>query len=239
MATISRKDSERILFGRLDPQEKPRYSVAQAARYLHVSPTTLRHWVRGRSYPKMGGSGFSRPLIETDRLLSFSNLVEAHVLRALRVDHGIRMSAVREALDYAGKEFGIGRLLLSRELLATPGNVLLERYDQLVNLGRSGQLAARQLLEAHLRRIEWDRSGLPVRLFPASSMDVEELPARKIVVIDPRISFGRPIVASRGVRTSAIVSRIDAGEPPAVVAQDYQLEPDEVEAAILYERAAA
>jgi uncharacterized protein (DUF433 family) len=240
-------DVERRLYGGLEPRDKPRYTLAQAARYLHLSPATLRSWIRGRSYPRASGAGYFAPLLKTGERLSFSHLIEAHVLRALRVDQKVTMSAVREALDYAEKEFRIERLLLSQELLTTPGNVFLERYGQLINLGRSGQLAAEQVLKAHLRRIEWDGAGLPARLFPASSMELEalalsvpvSLETRKVIVIDPRISFGRPVVASRAIRTSAIVGRIDAGEPPDTVAQDYRLEPYEIEAAILYERSAA
>ena len=233
----SRDESLRILYGGLDPQNKPRYTLAQAARYLHLSPSTLRSWVRGREYPKSDGTGSFKPLIKADSLLSFSNLVEAHVLRALRVDHSVQMSAVRKALDYAQRSFKIKRLLLSQELLAAPGNVFIERYGQLVNLGLSGQLAVKHLLAAQLKRVEWDPSGLPCRLFPAP---LEGLGAsgRKLIVIDPQISSGNPIVASRAVRTSVIVNRIDAGESPESVAEDYQLEPSEVEAAILYERAA-
>lgn len=248
---ISQKESERLLYGEVSPRDKPRYTLAQAARYLSIAPATLHSWVRGRDYPRAGGAGRSEPLIRAADRLSFSNLIEAHVLRALRVNHRVKMAAVREALVYAEQEFRIERLLLSRELLAIPGNVFLERFGELINLGRSGQLAAKQLLEAHLRRVEWDGVGLPIRLFPASSVDLEALAegmksrgakpsdASKIIVIDPQVSFGNPIVASRGIRTSAIAGRIDAGESPETVAQDYRLEPYEVEAAILYEREAA
>jgi uncharacterized protein (DUF433 family) len=241
---ISQKESKRLLYGDLSPRDKPRYTLAQASRYLKIAPATLHSWVRGRT-------GRSEPLIRAGERLSFSNLIEAHVLRALRVNHRVKMAAVREALAYAEREFRIERLLLSRELLAAPGNVFLERFGQLINLGRSGQLAAKQLLEAHLRRVEWDGSGLPVRLFPASSVELEVLAeemesrganpgkAREIIVIDPQLSFGNPIIASRGIRTSAVAGRIDAGESPETVAQDYRLEPYEVEAAILYEREAA
>lgn len=236
----NRKRSAKVLYGDAPPQDKPRYTLAQAARYLHLSPSTLRSWIRGRDYPKGSTQEHWPRLIQAGDLLSFNNLIEAHVLRALRVDHKVRMPAVREALDYAQREFGIERLLLSRELLAAPGNVFLERFGQLINLGKSGQLAARHLLEAHLHRVEWDLAGLPARLFPVGSYDVETLNhARKLIVIDPKVSFGRPVLVSRGIRTSAVVDRIDAGESLEVVAQDYQLEPDEIEAAILYEKTAA
>lgn len=235
-----REESYRLLYGDSSPQDKPRYTLAHAARYLHLSPSTLRSWVRGRQYPRGGGREHWPRLIKAEDRLSFNNLIEAHALRALRVDHKVQMSAVREALDYAEREFGISRLLLSRELLATPGNVFLERFGQLVNLSRSGQLAARQLLAAHLRRVEWDLSGLPARLYPVDSYDVETLnQARRVILIDPRISFGRPVVASRAIRTSDIVGRINAGEDREAVAEDYRLQLYEIDAAIQYEEKAA
>ena len=76
-----------------DPRESPVYSMAEAARYLRLAPATLRSWILGRPYPKHAGAGFSHPLISIvdrkDQLLSFTNLVEAHVLAALRADHGL------------------------------------------------------------------------------------------------------------------------------------------------------
>jgi len=51
------------------------------------------------------------------------------------------------------------------------------------------------------------------------------------VVIEPRRGFGQPIVARRGVRVEDVVHRLLAGEPRAVVADDFGLEQAEVEAA--------
>lgn len=235
-----RTDSFRLLYGDFAPEEKPRYSVARAAEYLSISPSTLRSWVRGRTYPKGGDIVTWPPVIKAGNLLSFNNLFEAYVLRALRVDHGVKMAAVRQALDYAEREFGIPRLLLSRELQAAPGNVFLERFGQLINLNLSGQLAAKELLSAVLERVARNPSGLPARIFPAGSYDISSLRlAPKLVTIDPAVSFGRPILTSKGIRTAVIVGRIDAGEEPHFVANDYGLTPEEINAAIFYERAAA
>ena len=41
-----------------------------------------------------------------------------------------------------------------------------------------------------------------------------------------------------GVSTEAIAERIDAGETVADLAKDYDLKPEEIEEAVLYERAA-
>ena len=220
-----------------EADERPRYSVAQAARYVQISPTTLRSWVVGRPYPTSEGHRYSKPLIirpvPGDLRLSFSNLREAHVLRSLRTRHEVPMAAVRAALDYAADELKIQRLLLSRELMADAGSVFIERLGQLIDLSRSGQIAMKEMLDGHLSRIQWE----PIRLFPVVA--ARGLSGPRIVGIDPQVSFGRPFIVGKGVRTSTIVERLDAGEDREAVAADYGLEDFEIDEAILYERAAA
>lgn len=220
------------IYGNYLPQGTPAYSVTEAARYLHIAPATLRSWVFGRTYPREIGAGFFEPLIQpaADRLLSFANLVEAHVLRALRTEHGVSIRAVRTALDCARQAYGVERVLLCRELWTTGGELFLEKYGELVNLSRSGQMALRMMLEESLRRVEWDQD-IPTRLYPF-------LKDSKIIAIDPHISFGRPVILRRGISTAVIADRIDAGESIVDVAKDYDLKPTEVKTAILYERAA-
>jgi uncharacterized protein (DUF433 family) len=220
--------------------ERPRYSIAQAARYIRISPTTLRSWVAGRPYPTSGGQRYSPPLVlrpdPEDPRLSFLNLVECHVLRALRTRHDVPMAAVRTALDYAENEFKIKRLLLKDELRTAAGTVFIERLGQLIDLGRSGQIVIQELLQGHLQRIERDLEGMPLRLFPVNT--ARGLDGPKIVSIDPRISFGHPFITGKGVRTQTIVERLDAGESREALAADYQLNDAEIDEAILYERAA-
>lgn len=222
----------------VDRRDSPAYPLTEAARYARLAPATLRSWVVGRAYPKRDGKGFFQPLIHpadpTRQILSFNNLVEAHVLRALRTEHGVSIQAVRSALKYAEKEFRIGRLLLREELRTTAGELFLERYGELVSLSRSGQLAMRKLLEAYLARVEWEKS-FPVRLYPFLSGEIVD---PRPVAIDPAIAFGRPILVRTSIATSTIAERIDVGESVADVAADYDLTHEEVEEAVLYERAA-
>lgn len=223
-----------------DPRDLPIYPLAEAARYLRLSPATLRSWVAGRTYPRTSDHGYSEPLVvrpeQTDSRLSFHNLVEAHVLRALRVAHRVPMPEIRTALSYAEEHFGIDRLLIRKDLKAAPGSLFLDKYGQLINLGRAGQLAMKRLLEAHLRGIEHDFQGLPCRFYPLPAE--HSLASPKLIVINPRISFGRPVLAGSSVSTATIADRIDAGESIEEVARDYGLANDEVEEAIVYERAA-
>ena len=225
---------------RADIRDQPAYSVAEAARYLKVAPATLRSWFAGRPYQRVTGLAHSAPLIRPASnpppTLSFWNLIEAHVLRSLRTDHGVRMDALRRAISYSQQSLKIERLLLSPQLRTDAGKLLLERYGELIELSASGQIAMRRLLKEHLDRVEWDKWKFPVRLYPVTSSEM--MAAGRPISIDPHIAFGRPVLAQRGVTTGVIVERIDAGEAPADLAADYDLSIGEIEEAVLYERVA-
>jgi uncharacterized protein (DUF433 family) len=216
------------------------YTLAEAARYARLPVATLRSWVLGRQYPTAEGKAEFPPLIRPasrkPSWLSFSNLIEAHVLRSLRAEHGVSVKELRRALSYAEKSLGIDRLLLRPELRTDAGRVFLVRYGELIDLTASGQLAMRKLFEEHLKRIEWDSSRFPVRLYPFLSASAPS--ADRPIVIDPRIAFGRPVVVSKGIATSTIAERVDAGESVNDIAADYELAQSEIEQAVVYERAA-
>jgi uncharacterized protein (DUF433 family) len=158
------------------------------------------------------------------------------VLRSLRTEHGVPLPAVRKALGYAERELQIDQLLLREELRTLGGEIFLDRYGELINLSASGQLAMRKVFEAHLKRVEWGPMRSPVRLYPF--LLTEGAGDAKPIIIDPAISFGRPVVGRAFVSTQSIVDRIDAGEDVAEVARDYDLTQQAVEEAVLYERAA-
>jgi len=126
--------------------------------------------------------------------------------------------------------------LLRPELRADAGRVFLDRYGELIELTASGQLAMRRLFDEHLKRIEWDSSRFPVRLYPFLSASAPS--SERPIMIDPRIAFGRPVVASRGITTSTIAERVDAGESLNDIATDYDLAQSDIEEAVVYERAA-
>lgn len=220
-------------------RDKPAYAMAEAARYLKLPPATLRSWVVGRPYPTKTDARHFKPLIQpavkAPPTLSFYNLIEAHVLRSLRTDHGVAVRELRKAITYAEKVLKVDRLLLRKDLCTDGGRVFLDEYGKLINLTASGQLAMRVLLEEHLRRVEWDESQFPLRLYPFVSGQAS---LSRPIAIDPQIAFGRPVIIKVGVSTAVIAERIDAKERLQDVANDYDLTPQEVEQAVLYERAA-
>lgn len=224
-----------------DVREVPAYTYPEASRAVNIPRSTLRAWVRGQTYRRKEDTGFFEPVIQRpdadDPRLSFTNLIEAHVLRALRTTHDVSMAAVREALDVAESEFGIERLLIHRQLRTSAGDLFLDRYHQIVTLSKSQQLVMRQMFEKYLARVEYDETDLPEKFFPLTEGPLSS-DSPRIIALTPYVSFGRPVVLRRGVSTSAIRSRFDAGESVEHIAADYGLEESEVQEAVRYEVAA-
>jgi len=217
--------------------ERPLYTAAEAARFLGIPVSTVRSWIAGRRFPTREGVKHAAPVIHLPKhegiyRLSLNNLVELFVLRTLRTQHAVRLQDIRRALDYAERELGIERLLIHPELKTTGGDLFIEFYGQLISLNRSGQVALKEVLKDALERVEWEKN-YPVRLF----LPVPAREDRKSVYVDPRIRYGRPAVG--GVETRVIAARVDAGEDPGELAEDYSLPPEVIMDALVFESALA
>lgn len=217
-----------------DLREMPAYGINEASHYLGIPNATLRSWVLGRHYPTGGGKRFFKPIIELpdkeQRLLSFGNLVEVHVLDAIRRAHGVALWRVRKAVDYLKKELGSRHPLAEQKFVTDGVDLFVEMFGQLVNISREGQLVIKELIQAHLRRIERDPLGVPIRLYPFTRERKADEP--KTIVIDPYISFGRPVLAGTGIATTIIAQRYKAGESIEELAEDYGRSRSEIEEAI-------
>ena len=217
-----------------DLREMPAYGINEAAHYLGIPKATLRSWVLGRPYPTGAGERFFRPIIELPDgeqwLLSFENLVEAHVLDAIRRVHGVTFWRVRKAVEYLKTKLA-SKHPLAEQKFATDGvDLFVEVFGRLVNVSREGQLAIRDLIQAYLQRIERDPIGAPVRLYPFTRERKPDEP--KIIVIDPSISFGRPVLVGTGIATTIIAQRYQAGESVEELAEDYGRSRSDIEEAI-------
>ena len=218
-----------------DVRDRPAYTVSEAAGYLKIPAPTLRSWVQVLNRSDVPRPNLSGPLIEpacaSPLRLSFNNLVECYTLRALRTKHGVSVKFALVATDTAKRACRTERLFLSDQLRTGAGEIFLEKYGELINVTKAGQLAMKAVLEALLKSIDRDEYRLPKRFFP---LDGE----KREIVIDPYVAFGRPVIASRGVSTGAIVARLDANETEEEIANDYNLTLDDVRRAAIYEKAA-
>lgn len=218
-----------------DKYNRPRYSTFEVARYVGVPESTLRFWVVGRPYPKRtGGRGFSGPLIngpDNSDHLSFVNLVEAHILQCIKFDHDIGPKEVRKTLDYLSQELNSDHPLIEYEFTTHGSALLVRELEKLLSASSWGQYNFPEILEDKLEDVEW-RDGKLFRLFPRSK------DTKRLIVMNPSLSSGRPVVSGSGVLASVIWRRHQGGESIETLARDYRLEPKAIKAAVEFTKAA-
>lgn len=221
--------------------DDPAYTASEAARILDLPVATLRAWCFGQAGRSTSGTKTRfrqviRPADAQDRLLSFANLCELHVLSAIRRNHKIPLPKVRASLDYVRAELGSERPLLDRDFKTNGIDLFVRHASKLLNVSQQGQEALRGEFEMALARIERDRKGTPVRLFPFSRSSTTSKGQPRTVVIDPRLSFGRPVLSKVAVPTEVIVDRFRTGDSVAEMAGDYGVGKEEIEEALRFEQ---
>lgn len=210
-------------YGGKDPRDLPNYPLLEVAQCIRVNPQTLARWIR---HPAL-----FRPAKVSPPTLSFWNLVEAATVRVMRRNHKVPMSRVRAALEYVEKKLGIERPLIHQGFLTDGVDLFVERFSALENVSRGGQLAMRVVLEKALSRVEVDADGLAGRFYPWAGHPDEP----KVVIVDPRVSFGRVCLIGTGIPTGVLTERYNAGDSIEHLAEDYGIHPDKVEAGIAWE----
>jgi uncharacterized protein (DUF433 family) len=108
--------------------------------------------------------------------------------------------------------------LIAEEVRAVGVAVARALPDVVTGRGGSVRIDAQQLAAA------LDRAGL--LLTEARRREIEQVALRAerdpVVTVDPQVRFGRPHV--KGISVGAVVEHLLAGEDPAAVADDYNLD---------------
>ena len=222
--------------------DEPAYRSGEAAHILMLPAATIRAWCFGHDYRERGGGSrklFSRviePADPAERLLSFTNLCELHLLGVIRRHHRVRLSQVRSAVEYMREGLGEQRPLASGRFRTNGVDLFIEHAGNLLNVSKRGQESLRDDFERALERVEFAAAGSPVRLFPYSRATTPVAYQPKTVVVDPKLSFGRPVLAGIHVRTQVIESRFQAGDSISEMAEDYGLRVEDIEEALRFEQ---
>jgi uncharacterized protein (DUF433 family) len=224
-----------------DLRAVPSYGIAESAHYLGICESTLRSWLYGRPYPTRSGTvkrttAIIHPADPRNGILSFYNLVEAHVLLFHRQVYGIRLPAVRAAVEHVRKTLGLKRPLIHQVFYTDGKDLFINELEKevIIDASKRGQLGIWQILNLYVQRIEWDKEGFARKLLPvrASQMNGPR------IVIDPKISFGRPVLVGTGITASVLWHRKRLGENIDDISKDYGLDRSAVEEAISYYKAA-
>jgi uncharacterized protein (DUF433 family) len=208
--------------------ELPLYGLAESALYLRVPMTTLEYWVfgRGRNIRPMIKAASRQP-----RSLSFMNLLECHMLVAMKRIYDLKLPKIRRAIVHLQSSSQFRHPLIEQPLYTDRKDVLIKELDQLLNISRGGQYVIPKILDIHLERIEYDQGRFNFYPFVRERSAQEP----KYIVINPSIGFGKPVIAGTGISTSVIASRFNARESVPDLAKEYGLQETQIEEAIRWE----
>jgi uncharacterized protein (DUF433 family) len=140
-------------------------------------------------------------------------------------------------VDYLRRTFNTTRPLAHEQFETDGIDLFVEKMGSLIGATQEGQIQMRDIIRDRLERVHRDPKGVPEKivLFPARREKTESAD----VVIDPRLSFGRPVLDRFGVRTAILAERFDAGDDIDVLAREYSAPPEAIQNAIRCERRAA
>jgi len=218
----------------VDARELALYTSADAACYLDINPQTLATWLWGRSYPTTTGERFFAPLIEPadpdNKLLSFFNLAELHVLAATRYTHHVNMKSVRAAMDTVVEKYTSDHPLLSIDFKTNGKDLFAERVDENENLSTPGQLNFKPIMDLFLEHVVRDEHDLVKKIFPL----IAGQPDDRVISITYGISSSQPVIDGSGVPAWLIHSRYQGGEEMDSIADDFDIPVAKIQRAIDY-----
>jgi uncharacterized protein (DUF433 family) len=165
------------------------------------------------------------------------NLLESHMLSSMRKNYNLRLPKVRKALRTLAEMYPSPHPLIDRQLETDTVDVFIREHgDELLNLNKPQQRSFKDIINVYLQRIERTEHGL-LNFFPFGEKASASEP--KIIVINPGISFGRPVISGTGIPTAVIASRFHARDSVSELAKEYGRTDAEIEEAIRWESRAA
>jgi uncharacterized protein (DUF433 family) len=212
------------------------YTLKDVERLTGAEAREVSRWLFGYTYK----DGSSPPLWTTqlaeldERVIGFRDLLELRVVKAFR-NHSVSLRVIRAAIENAKLIFGDYPFTANRFL--TDGKTVF--YEALKEHGEVEltDLVKRQLVFEHIVRpelyagIEFAADGQAKRWFP--------LKQSSAVVLDPEISFGKPVLTEYGVRTDLVAETYKTEKSKKMTASLYGIPLSAVDAAIRYERLVA
>ena len=127
-----------------DLRYEPMYTFIEVSRYARIQPVTLKLWTKGIIEP---------PSHKILAPLSFINLIESHVLIALRRTHQVPMQRIRRAVEWLQQQYGSAHPLAELNLETDGYDVFVRELDLPINASRRGQSGFPEILARYLRRI--------------------------------------------------------------------------------------
>lgn len=206
------------------------YTLPQAARLIRASPVKMRRWLFGAPNQRAVIDHDYQP-IEGAYSLSFLDLIEARFIRAFR-DTGVTLQHLRKVADKARLDLDTAHPFASARFVTDGRRIILEEIDPNGRARLVDYLANQITFEQFIRRSILAGVSFNARDLAQSWRPDDRTPA---IIIDPRRSFGAPIIDRTGTPTETIVRSVRAEGDPEKTATLFELTGDEVSQASRFE----
>jgi uncharacterized protein (DUF433 family) len=224
---ITRRAPNRPQLGTDDPRiARAVFNLRETAAYLDLSRSTVHRWAQpgNGTHPLIT----SLPTVHREATIPFIGFAEAYVLSSFR-KAGLPLQRIRPAVEILAKEIGVDHALASKSLYTDGAEVLFDYGSRngsqdLMDLTvvRTQQRQFTKVVKGYLKRIEYGGDGW------AESIRLSTYSAAEVIV-DPRVGFGLPLLATGGARVEDLVDRFQAGDSVGEIAADFGVPADQVE----------
>lgn len=212
------------------------YVLRDARRLAGVPEAVSRRFVRHyKGELGLWGGGHQR--LGERYYVTFRDLMELRVINAFR-SVGLRWPVIVRTAVYGRDRFETDYPFSDRRFQTDGREVFEWGVAGLEQVSGSGQLAFERVVGPSLFEPLEYLDDAPVRWYPAE--DWGEIGIGRSVVVDPKRSFGAPVVTDGHIPTSTLYwNFIAEGEDAELVARSYEISVDAVLRAVAFEEAAA
>ena len=208
------------------------YSVGEVESLTGVPRVLSRRFIKlykGRF--GLWGGGEQR--LANSYYVTFRDLLELRYIHAFH-EAGVTWQRIRRTAEYAGKRFKTDFPFSDVRFKTDGAEIFAATDDGLEAVSRYGQLVFEEILGERLFSPLDYENNVPVRWYPAEEWGM--LNVGRAVMVDPRISFGVPVVVDCHIPTETLyLSVLAEGMDFEVVARHYEVSSESVRYAVAFQ----
>jgi uncharacterized protein (DUF433 family) len=215
------------------------YTVSEASRLTNVSPQRIRRWLKGYEFRVKHGRHRS-PAVWNSQLdpidhaiaLGFLDLLEIRAVDAF-ISAGVSWKDLRRIHSEARRWLDTAHPFCTNRFATDGHTIFMELQEK--NHGvmlwgmRDVQRVFDKVIRPFLKNVEFDSGKVPSRWWPRGKS--------RQVALDPRRSFGHPIIFREGIATKVLARSARANDSVEEVARWFQINPASVREAVDFEQA--
>ena len=214
------------------------YTVPEAARLTRISTGRIRRWLRGYKFRTKLKQHHSPAIwhgqlepIDHSLALGFLDLIELRFVDAFW-KAGVNWTMIRKAHERGAEMFKTDHPFCTQGFVTDGREIFAELHKEtgessLLEIVHNQQVFG-QIIRPFLKELEFSDRNVLLRWRPITR--------NRLVVLDPKRNFGRPIVTNHGVPTEVLARAAAACGSLEEVSRWFEIPKAEIEDAIEFEQ---